>query len=101
MKSLIPLMLLACSVLPLCAEAAVVPPPPVNTICPMSGDPVDINAGVVTVKVELPDKTVIDVTIGVCCGNCLGDIPANPQLYGTAALANKESGKSKINQDAK
>jgi hypothetical protein len=91
MKSLIPFLLLVNGILPLCAEDPVLPPPPVNTICPKSGDPIDINAGVVTVKVELPDKTVKDVTIGACCGNCLGDIPAKPQLYGIAALANKKA----------
>jgi hypothetical protein len=93
MKSLIPFLLVAFSVHSLRAEDAVVPPAPVNTICPKSGDPVDINAGVVTVKVELPDKTVKDVAIGACCGNCLEAIPAKPQLYGAAALVNKEARK--------
>jgi len=95
MKSFISFLLLACGVLPLFAEDPVLPLAPVNTICPESGDPIDINAGVVTVKVLLPDKSVKDVTIGACCGNCLADIPAKPQMYGIAALANKKAEKEK------
>jgi len=59
----------------------------VNTVCPGSGDKVDPDLKPITVTT----KDGKQVTIGVCCKDCLADIKKDPDKYAAAALANQKA----------
>ncbi|HYE04094.1 MAG TPA: hypothetical protein VEL07_01125 [Planctomycetota bacterium] len=76
------------------AEAAKEQPKPVNTVCPIMGDPVEADVEVVVVDLEKDGKTV-PVAVGLCCDDCVTDIQKDPQRFAAAALENKKAPKKK------
>ncbi len=79
------------------AEPVEVPkdsPKPINTVCPIMGDPVEADVEVVVVELERDGKK-IPVAVGLCCDDCVTDIQKDPQRYAAAALENKKAPKKK------
>lgn len=72
------------------AETEQPPAKAVNAVCPVSGDPVDANAGTVDVKITHrgAERTV---TVGTCCVDCQEKVRAKPEIYGSAAMANTKA----------
>lgn len=60
---------------------------PVNTVCPESGDKIDLAVKPYAVKT----KDGSTVLIGVCCKMCIDDIKKNPEKYAAAAKADKKA----------
>ncbi|MEK7414957.1 MAG: hypothetical protein AAB263_16710 [Planctomycetota bacterium] len=61
-------------------------PKAVNTICPVSGESVDVSIAPVAVKT----KDGRTVNVGVCCAKCPAVIKKNPDLCADAAAENKK-----------
>ncbi len=76
------------------AEAPKESPKPVNTVCPIMGDPVEADVEVVVVELEQDGKKV-PVAVGLCCDDCVTDIQKDPQRFAAAALENKKAPKKK------
>ncbi len=76
------------------AEAPKEQPKPVNTVCPIMGDPVEADVEVVVVELEKDGKK-IPVAVGLCCDDCVTDIQKDPQRFAAAALENKKAPKKK------
>jgi hypothetical protein len=69
-------------------------PKPINTVCPIQGDPVDRQVDVVVIELLREDK-IVRVPVGVCCEDCLHDLRRDPQRYAAAALENIKAPKPK------
>lgn len=73
--------------------AAVESAKPINTICPVSGKPIDPAIAPVVVTMGKGDRAQ-RVVIGVADAAAADKVKANPEIYAPAAKANKQADKN-------
>lgn len=65
-------------------------PKPVNSICPVTGRPIDAAIAPVVITMGKGEKAR-KVVIGVADAAAAEKVKSNPEAYATAALANKQA----------
>jgi hypothetical protein len=64
-------------------------PKPVNTVCPVTGKPIDATIPPVVITMGKGEKAR-KVVIGVADAAAAEKVKANPETYAAAAMANKQ-----------